>query len=79
MLTLSSDPSSQSGSPSQCHRLGTHWLFSHTKSVGEQVFGTAGGGGKRRNGEFSEGEQHENNMSTKEERAEATLEVRLGS
>lgn len=43
ILTLSSDPSSQSGSPSQCHRFGTHWLFSHTKSEGEQVFATAGG------------------------------------
>lgn len=42
ILTLSSEPSSQSGSPSQCHRFGTHWLFSHTKSEAEQVFFTAG-------------------------------------
>lgn len=36
--TLSSDPSSQSGSPSQCHRFGTHWPLRHTKSTSAQVF-----------------------------------------
>lgn len=37
---LSSELSSQSGSPSQCHLLGTHWPFWHTKSDSAQVFCT---------------------------------------
>lgn len=40
---LSSVPSSQSGSPSQCHRFGTHWPFWHTKSASAHVFLTAVG------------------------------------
>uniref|UniRef100_A0A672S442 Uncharacterized protein n=1 Tax=Sinocyclocheilus grahami TaxID=75366 RepID=A0A672S442_SINGR len=35
---LSSEPSSQSGSPSHCHLLGTHWPLRHTKSTSAQVF-----------------------------------------
>uniref|UniRef100_A0A8D2HUW8 Uncharacterized protein n=1 Tax=Urocitellus parryii TaxID=9999 RepID=A0A8D2HUW8_UROPR len=37
---LSSEPSSQSGSPSHCHRLGTHWPLLHTKSDSAHVFFT---------------------------------------
>uniref|UniRef100_A0A8C6HXN1 Uncharacterized protein n=1 Tax=Mus spicilegus TaxID=10103 RepID=A0A8C6HXN1_MUSSI len=37
---LSSEPSSQSGSPSHCHLLGTHWPFLHTKSDSAHVFFT---------------------------------------
>ncbi|KAJ3605869.1 hypothetical protein NHX12_027912 [Muraenolepis orangiensis] len=37
MAELSSEPSSQSGSPSQCQRLGTHWPLVHTKSTSAQV------------------------------------------
>uniref|UniRef100_A0A3Q2H2V0 Uncharacterized protein n=1 Tax=Equus caballus TaxID=9796 RepID=A0A3Q2H2V0_HORSE len=36
----SSKPSSQSGSPSHCHRLGTHWPLLHTKSDSAHVFFT---------------------------------------
>uniref|UniRef100_A0A8C3YRK5 Uncharacterized protein n=1 Tax=Catagonus wagneri TaxID=51154 RepID=A0A8C3YRK5_9CETA len=37
---LSSEPSSQSGSPSHCHRLGTHWPLLQTKSDSAHVFFT---------------------------------------
>uniref|UniRef100_A0A2I3S042 Uncharacterized protein n=1 Tax=Pan troglodytes TaxID=9598 RepID=A0A2I3S042_PANTR len=37
---LSSEPSSQSGSPSHFHRLGTHWPLLHTKSDSAHVFFT---------------------------------------
>uniref|UniRef100_A0A452S223 Uncharacterized protein n=1 Tax=Ursus americanus TaxID=9643 RepID=A0A452S223_URSAM len=37
---FSSEPSSQSGSPSHCHRLGTHWPLLHTKSDSAHVFFT---------------------------------------
>uniref|UniRef100_A0A8C1BT91 Uncharacterized protein n=1 Tax=Cyprinus carpio carpio TaxID=630221 RepID=A0A8C1BT91_CYPCA len=33
---LSSEPSSQSGSPSHCHLLGMHWPLRHTKSTSAQ-------------------------------------------
>uniref|UniRef100_A0A8D1PHP7 Uncharacterized protein n=2 Tax=Sus scrofa TaxID=9823 RepID=A0A8D1PHP7_PIG len=36
----SSKPSSQSGSPSHCHRLGTHWPLLQTKSDSAHVFFT---------------------------------------
>lgn len=38
---LSSEPSSQSGSPSQCHLLGRHWPLWQIKSWAAQVFLTA--------------------------------------
>uniref|UniRef100_A0A8C5JX43 Uncharacterized protein n=1 Tax=Jaculus jaculus TaxID=51337 RepID=A0A8C5JX43_JACJA len=37
---LSSEPSSQSGSPSHCHLLGMHWPLLHTKSDSAHVFFT---------------------------------------
>ncbi|KAL4675368.1 hypothetical protein H8957_017469, partial [Semnopithecus entellus] len=37
---LSSEPSSQSGSPSHFHRFGTHWPLLHTKSDSAHVFFT---------------------------------------
>uniref|UniRef100_A0A2K5QBK5 Uncharacterized protein n=1 Tax=Cebus imitator TaxID=2715852 RepID=A0A2K5QBK5_CEBIM len=37
---VSSEPSSQSGSPSHFHRLGTHWPLLHTKSDSAHVFFT---------------------------------------
>lgn len=62
MSRLSSVPSSQSGSPSQCHLFGTHWPFWHTKSASAQVFLTG----------VREKKKKTNSLNTDEERERET-------